>query len=205
MTTYSLLIEDATKQELIDLLDVFLKASSKKPAKCPTIDAFHQNMINLHEGRSVSQRDQVQSCAYCGKPIEGANGRQFCSSRCNCLFVCYPTSAVKCPRLDNLSGKENISKPNRSIDAEAKNARCAHCGTDLGTKNAMDEGRIMFCSCYCMDVFEEDHPGRIKIIAYIRDCLRHGLDYSDILFSLKQLKGISMSPAELAGYLEELT
>jgi hypothetical protein len=158
MTTYSILIT-GTREELLAFL-----GSSKKVAKGSTIEAFHQNMINLHEGRSVSQRDQVQSCAYCGKPIEGANGRQFCSSRCNCLFVCYPTNAVKCPRIDNLYGKENISKPNRSIDAEAKR----------------------------------------EVLTYIRSCLRHGLDYSDILFSLKQLKGISLSPAELAGYLEEL-
>ena len=39
---------------------------------------------------------------------------------------------------------------------------------------------------------------------YIRDCLRHGLGFSDILFSLKQLKGISLSPAELGSIIQEM-
>lgn len=43
-----------------------------------------------------------------------------------------------------------------------------------------------------------------KLQAYIRDCLRHNLDFSDILFSLKQLKGVSMSPAELGSIIQEM-
>lgn len=61
-----------------------------------------------------------------------------------------------------------------------------------GERSCQERSHSESCA-YCKD-----------IEAYIRDCLRHNLDYADILFSLKQLKGRSMSPAELAGYLEEM-
>ena len=105
MTTYSLLIETDSLQELHDMLGVFLEAT-----------------------RSPRNED---------RPIQ----------------------------------KENIPLTPRSAIKQDHGESCAYC------KGIED---------------------------YIRDCLRHEMDFADILFSLKQLKGISMSPAELGRILEEM-
>jgi hypothetical protein len=136
---------------------------------------------------------------------------------CDCVLV--PDSkecqtiyqAGKCPR---------FSSPVQS---------CAYCGKHPGlvVNNYILVGNLMtflkpqnnFSLDYVYDSPSNDLSGKenipvmplkscqddhMKLQAYISDCLRHGLDYSDILFSLKQFKGISMSPAELGSIIMEL-
>jgi hypothetical protein len=177
MTTYSLLIT-GTREELLAFLGAGKKDTPINDLMA-SVDHSKGDRIKMPPNGAKCQEEAKRafctqadqdgwgdniSCAICGKDLDGRqkwmdNGIAFCGELC-----AYEYRASECPISNDLLGKENISKPNRSLDDEAHK----------------------------------------QVLAYIRSCLRHGLDYSDILFSLKQLKGISLSPAELAGYLEEI-
>ena len=171
MTTYSLFIEDATKQELIDLLEVFLKASRTEGKTDKKIIPENYRSPRLEAKRAFcTQADQDSwgdniSCAICGKDLDGRqkwmdHGIAFCGELC-----AYEYRASECPVSNDLSGKENIPQPSQS-------------------SSQIDQAKL-----------------RAIITGYLD--LRFSPE--KILWYLKESHAIILSPAELAGYLGEMT
>jgi hypothetical protein len=151
--------------------------------------------IVSEKGRSCGQAAIKARCDKCNGDAKGK------------LF-CY--GFQKCPKI--------LAHPAQS---------CAYCGQQLNQQSLVKSELGLFCSCYCLCRYEDSKGPRIndhsrhaivpdtgqywateahrKLLYYIRECLRHEMDFADILFSLKQLKGISMSPAELGSIIGEMT
>lgn len=189
-----------------DCKDIFYEEAAKVPRQEPcTI---------IPKGQVFHQDEAIkQVCAYCGKPIEDANGRQFCSTKCQCDFIGDPTKGSNSP-LFHAEGPI-IPEHARSSQERSQDESCAYCKQSLDGITAYRRNSQSFCCTRCADLYDEglipldqrSKQERVhrQILAYVRDIARDQAKRPvDILADLKRFYGVVLFPSELAGYLTEL-